>query len=157
MATLHMMVGLPCSGKSTEARRLAKALPALLLSPDGWHLRLYGSDLDDRALHDIRHGTVEALQWDLAVQALSLGVDVILDYGFWAREEREDFRARARAAGAKTMLHPQEPPREELLRRLDARNANLPEGVFLIPRETMEGYMAVYQPIEADETLSDED
>ena len=34
MATLHLMVGLPCSGKTTEARRLERELGALRLTPD---------------------------------------------------------------------------------------------------------------------------
>lgn len=150
MATLHLMVGLPCSGKSTEARRLAQSLGALLLSPDAWHLRLFGQDADDPD-HDRRHGAVEALQWEVATQALTLGVDVILDFGFWSREERDDFRARARALGAGFCLHNMNLPMETLLRRLDARNTAGLEGVFYIPHEKMHAYAAVFQPVEPDE------
>jgi predicted kinase len=34
--------------------------------------------------------------WKIARRALELGVNVILDFGFWAREEREDYRLRAK-------------------------------------------------------------
>ena len=34
MATLHLMVGLPCSGKTTLAQKLEHELPALRLTLD---------------------------------------------------------------------------------------------------------------------------
>jgi predicted kinase len=34
--------------------------------------------------------------WNIASRALELGTNVILDFGFWAREEREEFRLRAK-------------------------------------------------------------
>lgn len=40
--TLHLMVGLPGSGKTTRARRLAAELPAVHLATDRWHLALWG-------------------------------------------------------------------------------------------------------------------
>lgn len=54
MATLHLMVGLPCSGKSTYARRLENETNALLLSLDVWHLKLFGDDVGHEC-HDARH------------------------------------------------------------------------------------------------------
>ena len=44
MATLHLMVGLPCSGKTTLARKLEHERSALRLTPDEWQLRLFGQD-----------------------------------------------------------------------------------------------------------------
>jgi predicted kinase len=45
MATLHLMIGLPCSGKKTYARQLAGETNALLLTLDVWHLKLFGHDV----------------------------------------------------------------------------------------------------------------
>ena len=39
--------------------------------------------------------------WNIASRALELGTNVILDFGFWAREEREDYRLRAKRLGAR--------------------------------------------------------
>ncbi len=81
MAVLHLMVGLPCSGKTTEARRLEKEYHALRLTPDEWQIRLFGQDALDPS-HDERHGAIEKIMWEVASRALSLGMDVILDFGF---------------------------------------------------------------------------
>ena len=57
------------------------------------------------AQHDDRHGLIEALLWEIAARALALGVNVILDFGFWAKVEREDYRARAQQLGAGSQIH----------------------------------------------------
>lgn len=77
---LHLMVGLPCSGKTTLAKNLEKEFRALRLTPDEWHLRLYGDDLSEEG-HDKRHDTIEDLMWEVAASVLGAGVPVILDFG----------------------------------------------------------------------------
>jgi len=80
MATLHLMIGLPGSGKTTRARELEREYHALRLTPDEWHLFLYGHDVDE-AVHDMRHGKVKQVMWTVAARVLALGTDVILDFG----------------------------------------------------------------------------
>ncbi len=144
MATLHLMVGLPCSGKTTLARRLEIERAALRLTPDEWQLRLFGQDAEAPE-HDTRHSMIEAMLWDIAARALVLGTNVILDYGFWAREEREDFRSRARELGASSEIHFLDTPEDELLLRLAARNAQPEPGAFHIPAESMLPWIAFFQ------------
>ncbi len=153
MATLHLMVGLPCSGKTTLARRLEVERAALRLTPDEWQLRLFGQDAEAPE-HDTRHGLIEAMLWDIAAQALVLGTNVILDYGFWAREEREDLRSRARQLGASSEIHFLDTPTDELLRRLAARNAQPAPGAFYIPEEMMKPWIAFFQRPGPDELAS---
>ncbi len=150
MATLHLMVGLPCSGKSTYARRLEEETNAFLLSLDVWHLRLFGDDVGD-ARHDARHTVIENIMWDIAKRILELGGDVVLDYGCWARAERDDYRNRAKGLGAHFILHYMDVPHAELYRRLEERNSNLPDGSFRIPKTEMDRYLPLFQPPEADE------
>ena len=80
LPTLHLVCGLPGSGKSTFAERLARDERALWLSPDLWMSRIVGDGYDEA-----KRAAVEALQWELAERLLVLGVDVILDNGFWSR------------------------------------------------------------------------
>jgi predicted kinase len=100
VATLHLIVGLPCSGKTTLARQLETKHSALRLTTDEWHIRLFGNDYgdnmteSDEAEHDSRHDSVESIMWDVAARVLVLGVDVILDFGCWVRSQRDEFRSR---------------------------------------------------------------
>ena len=149
MTTLHLMVGLPCSGKTTLARTLERTHAALRLTPDEWQIRLFGQDATDPE-HDARHSLIEALQWQVAERALALGTNVILDFGFWAREEREDFRSRAQQLGASSEVHFLDVPSEELLRRLAIRNAQ-PGSAFHIPEEMMKPWIVFFQRPDQDE------
>src|SRR5512132_3395795 len=71
MPTLHLMVGLPCSGKTTLARKLESERSALRLTPDEWQVVLFGQDADEPE-HDARHTSIESLLWSIASRALEL-------------------------------------------------------------------------------------
>jgi predicted kinase len=150
MATLHLMVGLPCSGKTNLAQKLEHELPALRLTVDEWHIHLFGQDAQEPE-HDARHSLIEAILWTTARRALELGVSVILDYGFWAREEREDYRLRARQLGAGSQVHYQDVPEGELLRRLEQRNSRPSQESFVISAEAMKPWIAFFQKPTLDE------
>lgn len=144
MATLHLMVGLPCSGKSTLAQKLEHELPALRLTVDEWHIRLFGQDAEEPE-HDSRHTLIEMMLWKVASRALQLGTNVILDFGFWAREEREDYRSRAKALGASSEVHFLDVPTDELMRRLRERNSQSSPLNFYIPEAMMKPWIAFFQ------------
>lgn len=144
MATLHLMVGLPCSGKTTRAKTLEHELPAIRLTTDEWHIRLFGQDAEEPE-HDDRHSLIEDLLWDIARRALELGTNVILDFGFWAREEREEYRLRAKRLGASSEVHFLDVSEDELLRRLAVRNSHASQESFYIPEESMKPWIAVFQ------------
>jgi predicted kinase len=144
------MVGLPCSGKTTLARKLELEQSALRLTPDEWQLRLFGQDADHPE-HDARQSLFESMLWELASRALVLGTNVILDFGFWAREEREDYRSRARQLGARSEVHYLDVQPDELMRRLVLRNSQAPQGTFQIPEEKMKPWIAFFQKPTPDE------
>ena len=150
MATLHLMVGLPCSGKTTLAQKLEHELPALRLTPDEWQIRLFGQDAEEPE-HDARHSLIEAMLWNIASRALELGTNVILDFGFWAREEREDYRSRAKQLGASSEVHYLDVSADELLRRLEERNLRPSQESFLISKEAMKPWIAFFQKPTPDE------
>jgi len=155
MATLHLMIGLPCSGKTTYARKLAGETNALLLTLDVWHLQLFGDDSGEehRDEHNARHERVEKIMWDVARHVLEMGGDVVLDYGCWARVERDDYRNRAQELGADFRLHYMDVPYPELYRRLEERNLDRPEGVFEISTAEMDKYVTIFQPPTEDELI----
>ncbi len=150
MATLHLMVGLPCSGKTTLAKKLEHELPALRLTTDEWQVRLFGQDAEEPE-HDARHNLIEAMLWNIASRALELGTNVILDFGFWAREEREDYRSRAKSLGASSEVHFLDVPEDELLRRLEVRDSQPSQDSFQILEERMKPWIVFFQRPTSDE------
>ena len=144
MATLYLMVGLPCSGKTTRAKELENELIALRLTPDEWHVNLFGHDVYDPE-HDKRHGLIEDMLWQIAARSLSLGTNIILDFGFWAKEERDDFRSRAKKIGARSEIVFMDVDEEELIKRVRIRNENLTNTIAYIPEEMMMSWIGFFQ------------
>jgi predicted kinase len=131
MATLFLICGLPGAGKTTLAKELEVSQPALRLCPDEWIAAII-ADATDIAELDRLRAPVESIQWDVAKRALVLGVDVVLEWGFWSKEERRYYRSQAEALGAQVELRYLEVERDELWARLSVRNTNLPPGTFAV-------------------------
>lgn len=147
MSTLHLMVGLPGSGKTTEAIRLEHEHKALRLTPDEWQYFLFGHDISDPE-HDERHTKVEELMWEIAVKVLKSGVDVILDFGFWAKSERDAFRRKARSFGANTQIHYMDVPKDIIWERLSVRNKSAGKNaVFYVGKKEFDGLSAIQFPL----------
>jgi predicted kinase len=146
MPTLILICGLPGAGKTTLAKRLEVERRALRLTPDEWIAAL-GID----AFDEPRRAAVEALQWELAQRALTLGVDVVLDWGFWSRAERDDYRERAKQLGVRFEVRFLDVARAELWDRLSARNADPPPATFRIDLAQLDDYLRVFQPPTKDE------
>ncbi|MFJ2938197.1 AAA family ATPase [Streptomyces sp. NPDC087219] len=87
MTTLFLMVGLPGAGKTTRARQLAAERGALRLTPDDWMIPLFG-EADADGKRDVLEGR---MLW-LALEAVKLGTNVVVDYGCWSRDERSAIR-----------------------------------------------------------------
>ena len=150
MATLHLICGLPGSGKTTLAKQLEQSESAVRFCPDEWIAEILLDPNDIKEMDRLRD-IVESIQWNFAKRLLTLGVDVILENGFWSREERSRFRAEAEAIGAKTKLHFLDVELNELWRRLSQRNADLPSGTFFVRREDLESWAKLFEPPTEDE------
>ena len=146
MANLHLICGLPGSGKTTLAARLAESGDVIWLSPDRWLRQL---DLD--GYDEARRGRVERLQWALALQLLARGVDVVLDNGFWSRAERDGLRKEAAAVGAAVCLHYLDVPIDALKRRLTSRNERGCADSFVVSPADLDQWQAVFEPPDSEE------
>lgn len=94
-ATMFLIVGLPGAGKTTRARELEKAHRALRFSPDEWMIPLFGeSEADDK------RDLLEGLLINAGLRALAVGTSVVLDFGFWGRDERSALRSLGASVGA---------------------------------------------------------
>jgi predicted kinase len=135
---LVLLCGLPASGKTMLARELADAYGAVRFNTDEWKLALGIDPFDE----DMRV-RLEAELWALAQRLIVLGTSVILEWGFWARSERDEMREVGRSLGAMVELRFLDVPFDELVRRVVARTAN---GGIAITADHMERYRRVFQP-----------
>src|SRR6476661_6997933 len=120
-ARLLLTCGLPAAGKTTIARQLAAERGALRLTQDEWLIALGSSPWDAPTRERVDHQL-----WLLAQDVLRLGLSVVLDFGLWARSERDEMRSVARRLGVRVELHYVDVPTEELWRRIQARNVETP-------------------------------
>jgi predicted kinase len=145
---LVLICGLPASGKTTLARRLAPEIPAVRLDKDQWTTEL-GHDVWE----DEFRGRLEPQLWALTQELLAQGQSVILEWGHWARVERDEKRLVARALGVGAELHYLDAPLEELIERAERRNATGEWSASPITRAHFERWAALFQPPDAEELL----
>lgn len=98
MPRLVMVCGLPGSGRTTTALRVARELPAIRLNAQEW---LHNLSLPAQVDTTER---VESLQWQMAQSLLRIGTSVVLEFGSDTQHERESRRRRAVELGATVEL-----------------------------------------------------
>lgn len=145
MATLFLICGLPGAGKTTLAKQLEQAHQALRFSPDEWIKQIIQDESNQSELTRLRD-PVESLQWTTAQKLLSLGVNVILENGFWTRQERSAFRRQAKAIPARVELHFLDVSPAELWRRIERRNLDSSTTSFPITKPEFESWLACFEP-----------
>ena len=126
MAKVVLICGKICVGKSTYAKTLCEKERAVLLSCDEITLALFGCDVEED--HD---EYVKRTQNYLFVKALEIvknGINVVLDWGFWQKDERDFAKMFFGSRGVACELHYLEIPDEEWYNRIRKRNASVLSG-----------------------------
>jgi predicted kinase len=149
MATTHLISGLPCSGKSTYAVGLRSDINSVLFSLDRWLITTFGR----YSIADVGHEehvrrvlACRELIWEVAVEFLRRDVDVILDDGFFLRENRIRKIEQAVRAGARAKIHFIDTPLDVIRPRLADRNARLPPHNFEIAPRLLDAFAALFEP-----------
>jgi predicted kinase len=146
MPTTHLIHGYLGAGKTTFARQLERTIPAIRFSHDEWMVRLYGDDPPVEHFADFYRRIYEQVE-EIWPRCLELGLDVVLDFGYWSRQERDATRAKIIALGAEARLYRLTCLEDEAWRRIEKRNANL-QGSLLIVRNTFEVFKERFKPLD---------
>lgn len=126
MAKVIMTCGKICSGKSTYAEKLRKERKAVVLSVDEITLALFEHDTGDK--HDEYVEKAENYLYKKSLEIIENDIDVILDWGFWQKSERDYAREFYGSSGVDYEFHCIDISDEEWKKRLAKRNRMVEEG-----------------------------
>jgi len=149
MPAAHLIHGYLGAGKTTFARQLERDIPAIRFSPDEWMVRLHGDNPPAERFPDFHRRIYEQVE-EIWPRYLELGIDVVLDFGFWSRIERDATRQKISTLGAQARLYRLTCPEDEAWRRIDKRNADL-RGSLLVDRNAFEVFKTRFEPLDPDE------
>ena len=86
LAKVIAICGKICSGKSYYAKELKEKEKAVILSCDELCRGLFDEDLGEK--HDETVSRIQRYLRKKAIELVSVGCNVILDWGFWSAESR---------------------------------------------------------------------
>ena len=127
MATLTIVHGFLGAGKSTFSKQLAQKTGAVRLNADEYcetHFTAKQLEFDWNTCFS----QSVILLWHQTEIFIAEGRDVILDFGFWGFQSREDARQRATAMGAGFQHYYVHAPQAVLLRRIALRGGPVAEA-----------------------------
>lgn len=146
MPELVLIVGHVGAGKSTRAKELANETGAVRLSPDEWMAPLFQHS-DPDGMRDVVEGR---LIWT-AIEILRAGSSVILDFGFWGRDERASLNWLASTVGATARTEYLSVDRETQAERVAQRWRETPKQTWRVTQDELDEWRALLQVPDADE------
>lgn len=131
MANLYLLCGPLGAGKTTLAKKMQLIHGIAAFGIDEMMLQLYEDDTTEETY--VEHAKrCKALLYDLSDILLHAGTSVVLDFGFWTKEERNAIRARYVRQGHEVTLVYVNFPEEERIARLKLRNEKAPFPSYVI-------------------------
>lgn len=146
MAKVIMTCGKICSGKSTYAEKLRKEYGAVVLSIDELMTAVLGRELGD--MHDEYVRRCEQYLYKKAVEIALSGTNVILDWGFWKKAQREYAREYFRQQGTDCEFHYIAVSDDEWKKRIASRNAEAVSGrsdVYFIDDGLLSKFLTLFE------------
>jgi len=126
MAKVMMTCGKICSGKSTWAEKLRKENRAVILSIDEIMLALFCGNAGEK--HDVYVERARGYLYQKSLEIISAGTDVVLDWGFWTKAERDFARSFYGSHGITNEFYYIGVDDDEWRRRIDKRNRDILAG-----------------------------
>ncbi|MBR6874575.1 MAG: ATP-binding protein [Ruminococcus sp.] len=157
MAKIYLMCGKLCSGKSTRAEQLRREHRAVLLSVDEITLALFGQDAGEN--HDTYVERAEDYLYKKSLEILEVGIDVVMDRGFWTKAERDFAREFYGSRGISWEFVFIDISDEEWDRRIDKRNSDTEAGridAYYVDEGLRRKFDGIFQRPGDDEIMSSE-
>lgn len=124
--TVFLICGKICSGKSFYAERLRKEKSAALLSVDEITLALFEQHIGEK--HDEICERTQKYLYEKSLEIVEIGCNVILDWGFWQRADRDYAREFYMRRGVSCEFHCVDISEETWRANIAERNKAVAEG-----------------------------
>lgn len=126
MAKAILICGKICSGKSFYTETLRKKYNAAVLSCDEITLSVFDGNLGDR--HDEICNRIHDYLFGKSVELLEIGVNIILEWGFWRKSDRDFARQFYESRGYECEFHYIDISDGDWQRNIDKRNREVADG-----------------------------
>ena len=127
---LYLLCGLPASGKTTFANKLHQEAGATIFSIDKLMIEMFKFKTNDEFKQ--RYEDTRLIIKGKTKSLIADGKSVILDFGFWKKQDREEMIQKGKSWGADVVIYYFKSDLAALHKRLDLRNKNLSENTPLI-------------------------
>ncbi|MFF2746464.1 AAA family ATPase [Kitasatospora sp. NPDC058048] len=148
MSTVVLMCGLPGAGKTTYAMELVRRGYVRLSIDEAVWQRLGQRDaglvLETEAFDQLKE-EVRRQQRQELVELMLAGRDVVVDYSFWSRAARDDYKALAESHGCRWELVHLKADRTTLERRLAVRNGEEGANSVTVDEKLFNRYVANFE------------
>jgi predicted kinase len=148
MTVVVLMCGLPGAGKTTYALELVRQGYARLSIDEVVWQRIGGQDAGvalEPARYDGLKEQVRLEQRSELVELMRAGRNTVVDYSFWSRAARDDYKALVESHGCRWELVHLKADRAVLERRLAVRNGESGANAVTVDRELLGRYLAHFE------------
>ena len=125
-AKVILICGKICSGKSFYAEKLRREHNAVILSVDEITLAIFGQHIGEK--HEEVCERTQKYLFEKSLEIVDIGTDVILDWGFWQREDRDFARDFYKSRGVPCEFHYVDISDEAWKKNLAERNEAVSAG-----------------------------
>ena len=103
MAKVYLICGKLCCGKTTYSRKICAENDAVLLSVDEMILNVFGQSCGEK--HDKYVNNTKKYLLNKSLELIDKNINIVLDWGFWTRKEREFIKDFYKSHGIDCELH----------------------------------------------------
>ncbi len=155
MAEAILVTGNVGAGKTTYARQLAKKIGAPVFSVDEWMANLFLEDSPEPVTFEWALERTQRVERQVLIECeklLKLDVPVILDQGFFAKEQRLRVLRHFLERGFVSHLHYLDVPKDVRWMRVEKRNTGASDTFqFEVSQEIFEFCETIFEPLDAEE------
>lgn len=152
MAKVILICGKICCGKTTYSEQIRKEENAVILSVDEIMLSIFGQHAGEK--HDEYANNTQKYLFDKSIEFVNAGVNVILDWGFWTKVNRNKAKEFYSAQGIATEMHYIDICDETWKQRLAYRNAKVEAGeteAYFVDENLANKFAAIFETPNEDE------